>query len=136
MLQVAGYHNFGRFRQPLFVYGSFMFPSILRNRSEMSTLPDGKYSKSIQRRLRRSSSDWSGIDCSLQHAAEKMTLAILRGYEGWKPGDFSCAAIRKGGQSTSRAEETPNNIEVCDEMFSGELFEGAYRVRGQRQNTG
>jgi hypothetical protein len=125
-----------------------MFPSILRNRAEMFTSPEGVYSESNQRRLRCSSPDWSGIDLSLQHAAEKMTPAILRGYERWKPKDFSCAALQRVRQSTSRFEETPSEVKgflifglseealkCCDEMFSGDLFDGAYRVRGQERDT-
>jgi hypothetical protein len=147
MPQVRGFYNFGQFRQPLFVYGSFMFPSIVRNRAEMFTLPEGVYSQSNQRRLRCSSSDWSGIDLSLQHAAEKMTPAILRGYERWKPKDFSCAAIRGVRRSSFVLEESyeikgflifglsEEALKCCDELFSGDLLESAYRVRDRKQDT-
>ena len=65
---------------PLFVYGSFMFPSILRAQAEKSMSAEGIYSQALQRRIQTSAEDWSNINISLRHAAQQMTPALLKGY--------------------------------------------------------
>ena len=65
---------------PLFVYGSFMFPSILRAQAEKSISAEGIYSRALQRRIQTSAEDWSNINTSLRHAAQHMTPALLKGY--------------------------------------------------------
>lgn len=64
---------------PLFVYGTLMFPSILRVCAEHYTTEEGIYSSAHQRRLRTVSSDWAFVNESLQNAAEKMTPAVVHG---------------------------------------------------------
>ena len=143
-------YYFSQVSQPLFVYGSFMFPSILRNRAEQFTAPEGVYSEFHQRRLRTDSSDWDRVDLSLQHAAEKMTPAILSGYERWKPKDFSCAAIQRippryyGPAETSYGEVkgflifglSEEAYKCCDELLiSVEMLEDEYRQRGRKRGS-
>ena len=96
--------NFAPVR-PLFVYGNFMFPSVLRHQAARFASEEGFYSERNQRRLRSDFSDWGNIDSSLQHVAEKMTPAILKGYERWKPRDFTCAAIQRVRSSSSTTEK-------------------------------
>lgn len=88
-------------QRPLFAYGSFMFPSILRQQAETFVSPLGIYSASNQRRLRSDVTDWARVNVSLQHAAEQMTPALLTGYDRWKPVGLSCASIM---ESTSTPE--------------------------------
>ena len=79
---------------PLFVYGSLMFPSILRAQAESFIGTEGIYSELHQRRLRTDVSDWAKVmSLSIQHAAEQMTPAILKGYDRWRPSGFRCAVI-------------------------------------------
>ena len=66
---------------PLFVYGSLMFPSILRARAAKFTSAEGIYSRQLQRRLQTSAEDWSSVSESLQQAAQQMTPALLKGYQ-------------------------------------------------------
>lgn len=98
---------------PLFVYGSLMFPSILRAQAEVfSGLgTEGVYSELHQRRLRTDVSDWKAMSFSIQHAAEQMTPAILKGYDRWRPLGFPCAVIEE-------AEDSPH---ICSNYLkSGE----------------
>lgn len=77
---------------PLFVYGRFMFPSILKAQAQKSL--SSVYSPIHKRRLNPNTRDWSQVDKSLKHAAEAMTPALLHGYNRWKPQGMSCAAIQ------------------------------------------
>lgn len=65
---------------PLFVYGSFMFPSVIRAQAERSILAEGVYSRALQRRIHTTAEDWSNTNKSLQHAAQQMTPALLPGH--------------------------------------------------------
>ena len=65
---------------PLFVYGSLMLPSILRAQAAAFISAEGTYSQRLQRRLQTSAEDWSGVNESLQQAAQQMTPALLEGY--------------------------------------------------------
>ena len=76
---------------PLFVYGSFMFPSIVMAQAGKSMR--GLYSSRYQRRLVTDPRDWALASSSLQHVAEIMTPAVLKGFDRWKPKGFECAAI-------------------------------------------
>ena len=78
---------------PLFICGTLMFPSILRARAEDFINPQGVYSSKSQRRLRTDSSDWAKVNFSLQHAAEQMTPARLKGHERRKFSDLSLAML-------------------------------------------
>lgn len=80
---------------PLFVYGTSMFPSVLRARAESYIGAEGIHSELHQRRLRTNAGDWAKVNFSLQHAAEQMTPAILRGYDLWRPTGLTCAAIER-----------------------------------------
>lgn len=66
---------------PLFVYGSLMFPSILRAVAAKYVSKQGTYCRQVQRRLRTSEEDWSSINSSVQNAAQQMTPALLKGYQ-------------------------------------------------------
>lgn len=57
-----------------------MLPSVLRAHAEAFMKPAGIYSSEQGTRLRTISSDWDGIDLSLQVAAKHMTPAVLAGY--------------------------------------------------------
>ena len=76
----------------LFVYGRFMFPSVLRSFAARST--KGVYSFQHQRRLNPSSIDWAKVDMSLNHAAEAMTPARLKGFDRWRPSGMECAVLQ------------------------------------------
>ena len=78
---------------PLFVYGSFMFPSILRAQAEKSISAEGIYSRALQRRIQTSAEDWSNINTSLRHAAQQMTPALLKGYLRFEIERFGDAAL-------------------------------------------
>ncbi|KAL8885425.1 MAG: hypothetical protein Q9215_006715 [Flavoplaca cf. flavocitrina] len=65
---------------PLFVYGSFMFPSVIRAQAERSILSEGVYSSALQRRIYTTAEDWSNTNKSLQQAAQQMTPALLPGH--------------------------------------------------------
>lgn len=65
----------------LFVYGTLMFPSVLRACAQFFVSDnEGIYSEELQRRLRTTSKDWNYIDMSVQHAAERMTPAAIPSY--------------------------------------------------------
>jgi hypothetical protein len=116
---------------PLFVYGSLMFPSILRARAEQFTGAGGIYSEKYQRRLKTDASDWSRINFSLQHAAEQMTPARLEGYDRFKPYGVTNAAIARGKIGSSvpgfilfgLSEEA---LKCLDQFFSSEELEELY----------
>jgi hypothetical protein len=116
---------------PLFVYGSLMFPSILRARAEQFTGAEGIYSERYQRRLKTDSSDWSRINFSLQNAAEKMTPGRLDGYQRFKPHGLTNAAISEGTFDSSvqgfvlfgLSEEA---LKCFDHLFSGEESQDLY----------
>ena len=77
---------------PVFVYGSFMFPSIIKAQADRSL--KGIYSPRYQRRLAPSFQDWRRANFSLKHTAEIMTPAVLKGFDRWKPRGLRCAAIQ------------------------------------------
>ena len=78
---------------PLFVYGSLMFPSVLRAQAENSISAEGIYSKALQRRIQTSAEDWSNINQSLQQTAQQMTPALLRDYLRFKDDRSEDAAL-------------------------------------------
>lgn len=65
--------------RPLFVYGTLMFPSVLRSQAASFVGSEGTYSSVQGRRLRTISRDWSGMDLSIKTAAEHMTPAQVSG---------------------------------------------------------
>ena len=77
---------------PVFVYGSFMFPSIIKAQADRSL--KGTYSPRYQRRLAPSVQDWARANLSLKHTAEIMTPAVLKGFDRWRPRGLRCAAIQ------------------------------------------
>ena len=77
---------------PVFVYGSFMFPSIIKAQADKSL--KGIYSPRYQRRLAPTFQDWFRANFSLKHTAEIMTPAVLKGFDRWKPRGLRCAAIQ------------------------------------------
>jgi len=119
---------------PLFVYGSLMFPSILRARAEQFIGAEGTYSERHQRRLKTDSNDWSRINFSLQNTAEKMTPARLDGYDRFKPYGLTNAAITRGGHDSSvqgfvifgLSEEA---LKCLDHLFSRQELEELYGYR-------
>jgi hypothetical protein len=123
---------------PLFVYGSLMFPSILRARAEQFTGAEGIYSETHQRRLKTDASDWSRINFSLQHAAEQMTPARLKGYDRFKPYGLSNACICKGNDGSAvqgfvlfgLSEEA---LKCCDHLLSGEELKTLYGDRNLKK---
>lgn len=123
---------------PLFVYGSLMFPSILRARAEQFTNAEGIYSETHQRRLKTDASDWSRINFSLQHAAEQMTPARLKGYDRFKPYGLHNASICKGNNENivqgfvvfGLSEEA---LKCCDHLLSGEELESLYGDRNLKK---
>lgn len=78
---------------PLFVYGSFMFPSVINAQASKSM--KGIYSRRYQRRLNPNHDDWAHANLSSKHAAEMMTPAVLSGYDRWRPKALRCAAIQR-----------------------------------------
>lgn len=89
---------------PLFVYGSLMFPSILRAVAAKYVSKEGVYCRRLQRRLRTSEEDWSNINSSIQHAAQQMTPAFLDNYqrfEDQRNGDAQLFRTRNFRQNSS-----------------------------------
>lgn len=101
--------------RPLFVYGRFMFPSILKAQAQKSL--SSVYSPLHKRRLHPNTRDWSQVDKSLKHAAEAMTPALLQCYNRWRPQGMSCAAI----QSTRFQQVAP----FIEATKSGDLSSGS-----------
>jgi Ankyrin repeats (3 copies) len=126
---------------PLFVYGSLMFPSILRARAEQFIGAEGVYSQRHQRRLKTDANDWTRVNFSLQHAAEQMTPARLNGYSRFKPIGLSCAAIVKAG---SEAPDTAvlgflifglseEALKCCDHLLSSASLMDIYKDKDQAE---
>jgi hypothetical protein len=115
-----------------------MFPSILRARAEQFTNAEGIYSETHQRRLKTDASDWSRINFSLQHAAEQMTPARLKGYDRFKPYGLHNAGICKGNNENivqgfvvfGLSEEA---LKCCDHLLSGEELEKLYGDRNLKK---
>ena len=84
-------HTYSLNSPPLFVYGSFMFPSVVKAQASKSI--NGIYSSRYQRRLFPNPRDWAWASSSLKNVAEVMTPAVLKGYDRWKPKGLECAAI-------------------------------------------
>jgi hypothetical protein len=146
---------------PLFVYGTFMFPSILRQIARKFTTLEGFYSVANQRRLWPQASDWASMDSSLLQATLQMTPALLSGYHRWKPFGLSCAAISEvsltpdilasigpAGEKTQwktlsgivegflifgLGEEA---LRCCDELLSGALLEASFDASRPPTNGG
>ena len=78
---------------PLFVYGSLMFPSILRALATRLKSAEGIYSRALQRRIPTSVEDWAGVSESLQQASQQMTPALLEGYLRFRPMGCRDAAL-------------------------------------------
>ena len=96
---------------PLFVYGSLMFPSILRAVAAKYVSKEGVYCKRLQRRLRTSEEDWSNINSSIQYAAQQMTPAFLDNYqrfEDQRDGDAQLFRTQKLRQDTSNLSNMPS----------------------------
>ena len=93
---------------PLFVYGSFMFPSIVKAQASKSI--KGIYSSRYQRRLFPDPRDWAWASSSLKNVAENMTPAVLKGYDRWKPKGLDCATIMES--RTTKDVLAVGNIKV------------------------
>ena len=78
---------------PLFVYGSLMFPAILKALAAYFVSEQGKYSAYLQRRLRTDAKDWAHANESIENAAARMTPAFLPNHARWKPSRFNCANL-------------------------------------------
>lgn len=81
--------------KPLFVYGTLMFPTVLRARAESFLGSEGTYSPNAQRRLYTGIADWAGIPFALQNAAEHMTPAQLVGFRRCKDQFSSVATLER-----------------------------------------
>lgn len=79
--------------RPLFVYGSLMFPSIVRACAARFVSAEGVYSSEMQRRIPTSAQDWASVNESLQHAAQQMTPALLRGHMRFELNDSRDAGL-------------------------------------------
>ncbi|CAH0047249.1 unnamed protein product, partial [Clonostachys solani] len=86
------------YRRPLFVYGTLMFPSVLRAQAEHFLNPDGIYSSSQGRRLRTVESDWDRINDGMREAAQHGTPAVLPGYSRFCLRQYSLAYIQPNEQ--------------------------------------
>ncbi len=86
---------------PLFAYGSLMFPSVLRARAARFISVEGIYSRQLQRRISTSAEDWSSVNESLQHAAQQMTPALLKGYRRFEIQESRDAALINAKSSNS-----------------------------------
>lgn len=106
---------------PLFVYGSLMFPSVLRARAESYIGAEGIYSELHQRRLRTDAGDWARLNFSLQHAAEQMTPAILRGYDVWRPAGLSCAAIERNSHTPQICQDFQRSQSIRFDQCRGDV---------------
>ena len=78
---------------PVFVYGSFMFPSILSPQAQKSISAERIKSQTLQRINQTSADYWSNINTSLRHAAQQMTPALLKGYLRFKMERYGDAAL-------------------------------------------
>ena len=78
---------------PLFVYGSLMFPSVLRAQAARFISAEGIYCRQLQRRIPTSAEDWSSVNESLQQAAQQMTPALLKGYRRFETQRSQDAAL-------------------------------------------
>ena len=79
-------------RPPVYVYGSFMFPSIIK--AQANRLLKGIYSPRYQQRLAPRFQAWARANLPLKHTAEIMTPAVLKGFDREKPRGLRCAAIQ------------------------------------------
>uniref|UniRef100_A0A8H7N087 non-specific serine/threonine protein kinase n=1 Tax=Bionectria ochroleuca TaxID=29856 RepID=A0A8H7N087_BIOOC len=90
------------YSRPLFVYGTLMFPSVLRAQAEHFLNPDGIYSSSQGRRLRTVESDWGRINDGIREAAKQGTPAVLPGYSRFCLRQYSLAYIQPSEQGETR----------------------------------
>ncbi|CAH0027584.1 unnamed protein product [Clonostachys rhizophaga] len=90
------------YSRPLFVYGTLMFPSVLRAQAEHFLNPDGIYSSSQGRRLRTVESDWGRINDGIREAAQQGTPAVLSGYSRFCLRQYSLAYIQPSQQGETR----------------------------------
>ncbi|KAF2169428.1 hypothetical protein M409DRAFT_20647 [Zasmidium cellare ATCC 36951] len=93
-----------RFGKPLFVYGTLMFPSVLRCQAQSFIHTEGTYSSQQGRRIVTGSRDWCNIDQSIQSAAECMTPATLPGYKRFRLSSYSLAYVERAERDD---DETP-----------------------------
>lgn len=107
---------------PLFVYGSFMFPGIFNAQACKSIR--GIYSRQYQRRVCPNPEDWALANESLQHAAEIMTPAVLRGYDRWKPKGLRCPAIWKARKTRDRIDEGDQTAQLLKKASLKKKFPG------------
>jgi Ankyrin repeats (3 copies) len=91
-----------------------MFPSILTQQADKFVSQGGFYSESSQRRVTSDAYDWANVNMSLQHAAERMTPAVLTGYDRWKPRDLSCAAISESCDTPAMVGESETSLRPKD----------------------
>ena len=78
---------------PLFVYGSLMFPSVLRTLAARLISEEGVYSQALQRRIVTSAGDWAHVNASLEQASRQMTPALLDDHLRVKPMKSRDAAL-------------------------------------------
>lgn len=126
---------------PLFVYGSLMFPSILRARAARFVSAEGVYSSELQRRIPTSAEDWSWVNESLQHAAQQMTPALLKGFER-----IELRKSRDAGLTMSKATNEIRGFIVSglsyeafaclDYLYGPEGSKEDPKKRKERQNSG
>ncbi|KAL9087159.1 MAG: hypothetical protein Q9165_006810 [Trypethelium subeluteriae] len=88
-------------RKPLFVYGSLMFPSILKRHGESLMSSTGIYSSEQRRRIMTDSTDWAKCNLSIERAAECMTPALLKGYQRVKVPGSSLATLQRDSKNPS-----------------------------------
>ena len=142
---------------PLFVYGSFMFPSILKAQANRSIR--GIYSSQYQRRLVPDPRDWARANTSLTRVAEIMTPAVLKGFDRWQPRGLWCAAIQESRLMSQASKSllpkkfpghvqgflvfglTEEVLKSCDQMFplkgcqSSSFQKSAMRTGDRRGGT-
>lgn len=98
---------------PLFLYGSLMFPSVLRAQAERFISLEGVYSRKLQRRLSTSPEDWVSANESLQQAAQQMTPALLKGYQRFEiqeSGDAGLVSAKSANARLSARETLAGDV--------------------------
>ena len=121
---------------PLFVYGSLMFPSVLRAQAENSISAEGIYSKALQRRIQTSAEDWSNMNESLQQTAKQMTPALLKDYLRFKDDRSGDAVLAQWPSSKDGTVAATKGFLVSglshealvrlDYLFSAEGYDSLY----------
>ena len=118
--------------RPLFVYGTLMFPSVLRSKAASFVSSEGTYSSLQGRRLRTISRDWSGMDLSIKTAAEHMTPATAAGFVRYTDQVHPRHAVAMLGSATSTQSTTGLLVHgLSDEALA--CLDHLYEEKGPRK---